>query len=128
VRSAQRRSRELSYEGEGASDEPGPPISETRALKTRADERAPCDREWAGEEARAMCGCQWAPDVRVPARAGRSRDLGRAGHLVWGELLVCSPVAMFPFFFLDFIFCFLLSLILLNPNLNSNLFGNLNPF
>ena len=39
VQSARRRPRGFGYDGEGASDEPGPPISETQALKMRTGKR-----------------------------------------------------------------------------------------
>jgi hypothetical protein len=38
-RGPRRRPRGFGYDGEGASDEPGPPISETRALKMRTGKR-----------------------------------------------------------------------------------------
>ena len=47
ARSARRRPRGFGYGGEGASDVPGPPISETRPLTLRTGKRPPCDRELA---------------------------------------------------------------------------------
>ena len=69
------------------------------------------------------------PEVRARVRAVEL-NLGRAkGGVRVGRNARREPsYHVFPFSFLDFIFCFLLSLIPLSPNLNSNLFGNLNPF
>jgi hypothetical protein len=51
-----RGSRGLGYEGEGASNELGPPTSETRALETQADERPPESAAERRKLARAKSG------------------------------------------------------------------------
>ena len=92
ARSARRRPREFGYDGEGASDEPGPPISETRALKTRAG-------EWPHATERGQ--------ERMRARMG-ARELGCASRIVGLGRFGPKPVlAFFSFSFFYFLFLFL---------------------
>ena len=78
--------------GEGASDELGPPISETRALKTRAG-------EWPHATERGQ--------ERMRARMG-ARELGYASRIVGLGRFGSKPVlAFFSFSFFYFLFLFL---------------------
>jgi hypothetical protein len=77
--------------GEGASDEPGPPISETRALKTRAG-------EWPHATERGQ--------ERMRVRMG-ARELGCASRIVGLGRFGPKPVLAF-FSFSPFLFSFLI--------------------
>jgi hypothetical protein len=70
------------------------------------------------------------PQGSDPRRVGTVElNLGRAdGELEWAEMRAVSPVAMFFLFLFGFYFLFSFILNSFKSNLNSNLFGNLNPF
>jgi hypothetical protein len=67
-------------------------------------------------------------EVRARVRAVEL-NLGRAdGEIEWAEMRAVSPDAMFFLFLFGFYFLFSFILNSFKSNLNSNLFGNLNPF